>query len=183
MSPLKAGHSNRIEANNNPVNYTDPAGLQPSDPSSEYDSVRIYNDMIDGTFNWDNVTKLGLSILEALNLVDPKGIAVDAIIDAAAEGSGVDGEGTLFKYGTRKSRKREARKSLHKYMKMPSHLTNSRNNARKKLGLSKREFEKAIHKVKPGSDDNPDVYIDPVTGDVYDPRSLEWIGNLLDECR
>lgn len=27
MSPLKAGHSNRIECNNNPVNYIDPLGL------------------------------------------------------------------------------------------------------------------------------------------------------------
>ncbi|MFA5506826.1 MAG: hypothetical protein WC423_15450 [Vulcanimicrobiota bacterium] len=31
VSPLKAGHSNRIEANNNPVNMVDPEGLKPGD--------------------------------------------------------------------------------------------------------------------------------------------------------
>jgi len=31
VSPLKAGHSNRIEAGNNPINLIDPAGLKPGD--------------------------------------------------------------------------------------------------------------------------------------------------------
>jgi len=40
VSPLKAGHSNRIECNNNPVNYIDPAGLWPT-PDTGWDAFNI----------------------------------------------------------------------------------------------------------------------------------------------
>ena len=63
VSPLKAGHSNRIEAANNPVNYVDPLGLEPCDPEEQYDRVRLLREAWNGTFNWDNAAKLGISIL------------------------------------------------------------------------------------------------------------------------
>jgi hypothetical protein len=36
------------------------------------------------------------------------------------------------------------------------------------------------HAIKKRIPDNPDMRIDVNTGDVFDVRSNEWIGNLLD---
>ena len=41
VSPLKAGHSNLIEAGNNPINYTDPAGLLQRDSSGNIIFVQV----------------------------------------------------------------------------------------------------------------------------------------------
>ncbi|MCK6629792.1 MAG: RHS repeat-associated core domain-containing protein [Anaerolineae bacterium] len=60
-------------------------------------------------------------------------------------------------------------------------LTTNRRQIMKVLGLSDLEFNKAIHNIKSQIEGNPDVETDLNTGNVYDPRSGEWIGNLLDE--
>jgi hypothetical protein len=49
------------------------------------------------------------------------------------------------------------------------------------LGISKKQFRDAIHRIKTPIQGNPDVAFDPVTGDVFDQRSGKWIGNLLDD--
>ena len=46
--------------------------------------------------------------------------------------------------------------------------------------LDKRQFNKAIHDIKKRIPDNPDVKIDVRSGDVFDGRADEWIGNLFD---
>jgi hypothetical protein len=50
-----------------------------------------------------------------------------------------------------------------------------------RLGLSKRAFNRAIHNIKKQVEGNPDMVFDVITGDVYDQRAGEWLGNLLDE--
>jgi hypothetical protein len=50
----------------------------------------------------------------------------------------------------------------------------------KRLGIDKRQFNEAIHDIKSRIPGNPDVNVDVVSGDVFDPRSGEWIGNLRD---
>jgi RHS repeat-associated protein len=65
--------------------------------------------------------------------------------------------------------------------KTAARLTRSEARARRALGLSKREFRDAIHAIKDAVEGNPDMLFDPATGDVYDRRSLELVGNLLDE--
>lgn len=50
-----------------------------------------------------------------------------------------------------------------------------------RLGLSRREFNRAIHRIKKQVEGNPDMVFDIITGDAYDQRSGEWIGNLLDD--
>ena len=49
------------------------------------------------------------------------------------------------------------------------------------LWLSQREFNRAIHDIKKQIEGNPDLVFDIISGDVYDQRSGEWIGNLLDD--
>ena len=63
---------------------------------------------------------------------------------------------------------------------MGRQLTKDKNYAMKTLGLDKRQFNKAIHDIKKRIPDNPDVKIDVRSGDVFDVRSDEWIGNLFD---
>lgn len=167
-------------ANNNPVNFVDPMGLQVECPEEEFDRQKLLDEALDKTFSLDTLLKLGYSFLEAIQLLDARGTVVDAAIDAAA---GEGGGGTfdpLLKVGTKRGRKRAAGKAL-KEMSMPSHLTKSEKSARKSLGLSKGEFGDRIHSIKDDIPGNPDVYFDPVTGDVFDRRSLENIGNLLDD--
>jgi len=50
-----------------------------------------------------------------------------------------------------------------------------------RLRLSKRTFNRAMHNIKKQVEGNPDMVFDVLTGDVYDQRAGEWIGNLLDE--
>ena len=50
-----------------------------------------------------------------------------------------------------------------------------------RLGLSKRAFNRAIHNIKKQVEGNPNMVFDVITGDVYDQRTGEWIGNLLDD--
>lgn len=52
--------------------------------------------------------------------------------------------------------------------------------AKKKFGLSDRDFNKIIHDIKKRIPGNPDVWFNLDTGDVHDPRSGALIGNLLD---
>jgi RHS repeat-associated protein len=58
--------------------------------------------------------------------------------------------------------------------------TVSKNQAMREFGLSKREFNRAIHDIKKQVEGNPDMLFDLDTGDVIDQRSGEWVGNLLD---
>ena len=60
-------------------------------------------------------------------------------------------------------------------------FTTDAQRARHRFGLSKRAFNRAIHRIKKYVEGNPDMMFDINTGDVYDQRSEEWIGNLLDE--
>ena len=62
-----------------------------------------------------------------------------------------------------------------------SQFTTNAQHAMHRLGLSKREFNRAIHAIKKQVEGNPDLVFDITTGDVYDQRSGEWIGNLLDD--
>jgi hypothetical protein len=62
----------------------------------------------------------------------------------------------------------------------PQFTTNAQR-ARYRLGLSQREFNRAIHDIKKQIEGNPDLVFDIISGDVYDQRSGEWIGNLLDD--
>jgi hypothetical protein len=62
----------------------------------------------------------------------------------------------------------------------PQFTTNAQR-ARHRLGLSQREFNRAIHDIKKQIKGNPDLVFDIISGDVYDQRSGEWIGNLLDD--
>lgn len=64
----------------------------------------------------------------------------------------------------------------------PEFTTNAKQ-AMKRLGLSKREFNEAIHDIKDVVEGNPNMKFDLTTGDVYDQRSGELIGNLLDYVR
>ena len=50
-----------------------------------------------------------------------------------------------------------------------------------RLRLSKRTFNRAMHNIKKQVEGNSDLVFDIITGDVYDQRTGEWIGNLLDE--
>ena len=59
-------------------------------------------------------------------------------------------------------------------------LTTSEKRARKELGLTKSQFKEAIHDIKDQVEGNPDMLFDLETGDVFDQRSGEWVGNLLD---
>jgi len=38
-----------------------------------------------------------------------------------------------------------------------------------------------MHDIKKQIEGNPDLVFDITTGDLYDQRSGEWIGNLLDD--
>lgn len=48
------------------------------------------------------------------------------------------------------------------------------------LGLTKREFNRGIHDIKSKIEGNPDMEFDLETGEVYDRRSGEPVGNILD---
>jgi hypothetical protein len=62
-----------------------------------------------------------------------------------------------------------------------SRFTTNAQRAMHRLGLSKRAFNRAIHNIKKQVEGNPDMVFDVITGDVYDQRAGEWLGNLLDE--
>jgi hypothetical protein len=59
-------------------------------------------------------------------------------------------------------------------------LTTNKGAVMKVFGLSKRDFNKIIHDVKSQVGDNPDMTFDLNTGDIFDQRSGEWVGSLLD---
>jgi hypothetical protein len=58
--------------------------------------------------------------------------------------------------------------------------TRDERRARQALGLTKEEFRRGIHDMKRFIEGNPDVEFDLDTGGVFDLRSGEPIGNLLD---
>jgi len=58
--------------------------------------------------------------------------------------------------------------------------TTDKKYAQKKLNISDRQFNKAIHDAKQHFEGNPDMKFDLITGDIIDQRSGEIIGNLLD---
>jgi pimeloyl-CoA synthetase len=62
-----------------------------------------------------------------------------------------------------------------------SQFTTNAQRAMHRLGLSKRAFNRAIHNIKKQVEGNPNMVFDIITGDVYDQRAGEWIGNLLDD--
>ena len=62
-----------------------------------------------------------------------------------------------------------------------SQFTTNAQRAMHRLRLSKRAFNRAIHNIKKQVEGNPDMVFDVITGDVYDQRAGEWLGNLLDE--
>ncbi len=62
-------------------------------------------------------------------------------------------------------------------------LTKNQKYAMEKLGLSKEEFNRAIHGIKQGVEGNPDMIFDIETGNVYDQRSGDLVGNLYDYTR
>lgn len=53
--------------------------------------------------------------------------------------------------------------------------------ARRRLGLSRLDFRRAIHRIKLHLSDKQDLLIDTATGDAFDRISNEPVGNLLDE--
>jgi hypothetical protein len=61
-----------------------------------------------------------------------------------------------------------------------SQFTTNALRAMHRLGLSKRAFNRAIHNIKKQVEGNPNMVFNVLTGDVYDQRAGEWIGNLLD---
>ena len=67
-----------------------------------------------------------------------------------------------------------------KNLPLPPGYTHDERLIREGLGLSREEFREKIHEIKQGFDNNPDVAVDPVTGDVIHRGSNESIGNLLD---
>ena len=69
---------------------------------------------------------------------------------------------------------------MHDVFTGPQFTTNAQR-AMQRLGLSKRGFNRAIHAIKKRIEGNPDLVFDITTGDVFDQRSGEWIGNLLDD--
>jgi hypothetical protein len=62
-------------------------------------------------------------------------------------------------------------------------LTRNQKYAMDQLGLSKKEFNRAIHGIKQKVEGNPDMIFDIETGNVYDQRSGELVGNLFDYTR
>jgi len=62
-------------------------------------------------------------------------------------------------------------------------LTTSLAKLKDSLGLSDQELREAIHALKQGIEGNPDLTFDWQTGDVFDQRSMEWLGNLFDEVK
>lgn len=58
--------------------------------------------------------------------------------------------------------------------------TTDQNEIIRDLGLTREEFRRGIHEIKKDIQGNPDVEFDRKTGDVFDRRSGEHIGNLLD---
>jgi len=61
----------------------------------------------------------------------------------------------------------------------PQFTTNAQR-AMHRLGLSKRVFNRAIHNIKKQVEGNQNMVFNVLTGDIYDQRAGEWIGNLLD---
>jgi RHS repeat-associated protein len=59
-------------------------------------------------------------------------------------------------------------------------FTKSQEYVRKSLGLSKEEFREAIHALKENVEGNPDMIFNTDTGDVYDQRSGDLVGNIHD---
>jgi hypothetical protein len=59
-------------------------------------------------------------------------------------------------------------------------FTTSSKQAMERLGLTKEQFNKGIHDIKKHIQGNPDMKFDLKSGDVFDQRSDEWVGNLLD---
>ena len=49
------------------------------------------------------------------------------------------------------------------------------------LGVTRQQFRYAVHELKGDIPGNPDVVVDLTNGDVYDPRSAEYLGNIYDE--
>src|SRR5262249_39388006 len=64
-----------------------------------------------------------------------------------------------------------------------TNLTPSLAKLKDSLGLSDQELREAIHALKQGIEGNPDLTFDWQTGDVFDQRSMEWLGNLFDEVK
>jgi hypothetical protein len=58
--------------------------------------------------------------------------------------------------------------------------TTNQNQVMQRLGLTRDQFNLAIHRIKSQVEGNPDMEFDVNTGDVYDQRSGEWVGNLRD---
>lgn len=76
VSPLKAGLSNRIEANNNPVMFTDPAGLAPSKHAYVVTKATI-TDLPDGRTRLDLIVTIK-NLVQTPNVVTVRHLALIA---------------------------------------------------------------------------------------------------------
>lgn len=63
----------------------------------------------------------------------------------------------------------------------PSRYTTDQRRVMREFNLSKKDFRAIIHDAKSIVEGNPDMIFDLDTGDIFDQRSWEWIGNLLDQ--
>ncbi|MFA7483454.1 MAG: hypothetical protein WC314_23320 [Vulcanimicrobiota bacterium] len=119
VSPLKAGHSNRIEANNNPVNMVDPAGLQTVTPDLTDSDARnaIYRNTFSETFSLKTLGNLGSSFLEVWETFDVRGYLFGEAVDALSEATSDEpcdpsNPNPVVKFTTKKGRKKALREAM-----------------------------------------------------------------------